>query len=217
MILTTSNPTKSKNVKGKIIGYLSLTLVLALIVLILLSWLLSATMGEGVRSLLSAEGIRFFFGSFTDMLLHPLLVWILLLAMAWGCVSGSGILQVFFNLTAKGNKGRLHYRRHSLLLPAVLLIIYVAAILWLSITPHAVLLSATGGLWPSAFSRALVPLIAFGLILLSTSYGIASRRFLSLADICQSLTAGLASSAPLLLLYVLMMQLLASLRFVFSF
>lgn len=197
--------------RNKIIGYSALALALALVVLALLSWLLSATMGEGVRSLLSSEGIRFFLGGFTTMLLHPALIWILLLAMAWGCMKGSGIFQLFRAPHSTFTS------RHSLILPAVLLIIYVCVVLLLTVTPHAVLLSSTGQLWPSAFSRALVPLVAFGLILFSTAYGIMSRRFLSLADICQSLTNGIASAAPLLLLYVLFMQLLASLRFVFAF
>ena len=189
---------------------MALALVLALVVLALLSWLLSATMGEGVRSLLSSEGIRFFFGGFVGMLLKPALVWILLLAMAWGCIDGSGILDAL-----RGPIGRR--QRRPFIMAAVLLVIYVIVVLLLSASPHAVLLSATGGLWPSAFSRALVPLVAFGLILTSTAYGVASRRFLSLADICHSLSAGLAASAPLLLLYVLLMQFYESLRFVFAF
>lgn len=196
--------------KTKITAYLAFVLALALVVLALLSWLLSATMGEGVRSLLSSEGIRFFFGGFVGMLLKPALVWILLLAMAWGCIDGSGILSAL-----RVPIGRR--QRRPLIVAAVLLVIYVVVILLLSATPHAVLLSATGGLWPSAFSRALVPLVAFGLILLSTAYGVASRRFLSLSDICHSLSTGLAASAPLLLLYVLFMQLYESLRFVFAF
>jgi len=197
-------------VKTKIAAYMALALVLALVVLALLSWLLSATMGEGVRSLLSSEGIRFFFGGFVGMLLKPALVWILLLAMAWGCIDGSGILDAL-----RGPIGRR--QRRPFIMAAVLLVIYVIVVLLLSASPHAVLLSATGGLWPSAFSRALVPLVAFGLILTSTAYGVASRRFLSLADICHSLSAGLAASAPLLLLYVLLMQFYESLRFVFAF
>jgi len=177
---------------------------------VLLSWLLFATVGEGVHSLLSSEGIRFFFGSFVSVISHPLLVWILLLSMAWGCLRACGLLQTFTM--------PIGYRqRQALFMSAAFLVVYVGVVLLLTATPHAVLLSATGHLWPSAFSRALVPILAFGVIMLSTVYGITSRRFLSIADICQTLTDGIAAAAPLLLLYILSMQLFGALRFVFEF
>lgn len=193
----------------RIVAYLALTLVLAMLVLFLLSWLLSATTDEGVHSLLSAEGVRFFFGGFVAMMQKPLLVWLLLLSMAWGGLRSSGLLTAF--------RAPMNMRqRQALLLLSVILVVYVGVILLLTAIPHAVLLSSTGSLWPSAFSRALVPIVAFGVVLLSVVYGLVSRRFLSMADICDSLIAGIASAAPLLLLYVLAVQFYDSLLFVFG-
>ena len=63
----------------KLLGRVCLVLVLAEVMLVILSWLLSATMMEGVRSLLSSEGIRWFVGSYSAMMASPLLVWLLLL------------------------------------------------------------------------------------------------------------------------------------------
>ena len=194
----------------KIVSYLAMVLAVAEIVLILVSWLLSATVGDDVRSLLSSEGIRFFFGGFVNMLLSPLLVWIVLLSMAYGCLCSSGMLSMF-------NDHMGYRQRQTLFILVVVLSVYVVIVLALSVSPHAVLLSATGRLWPSAFSRALVPIIAIGIILLSTVYGLVSRRFLSLSDVCQSLSGGIATAAPLFLLYVLFMQLFSSLRFAFGF
>jgi len=193
----------------RLIGYLAVVLLLALVALVLLSWLLSATQG-GARSLLSSEGIRFFFGGFVDMLRKPLLVWLLLLSMAWGCLQMSGLLQFFSKPLA------LPRRRQALIFLFVITAVYAGVLLILTLTPQAVLLSATGQLWPSPFSHALIPAIAFGIILLSVVYGLLSRRFLSMADVCQSLTQGIADAAPLLLLYVLTMQLVGALRFVFG-
>lgn len=194
----------------RVLGYLAVGLVLAWVVLVLLSWLLSATMGDGVRSLLSSEGIRFFFGGFVDMMLKPLLVWLLLLSMAFGCLRGSGLLATFTT------DAHIYHRRQGLRLVALLLVLYVALLLLLTATPHAVLLSATGGLWPSPFSRALVPVAAFGIIVFSVSYGAVTRHFTSLTDVWQSLSDGMATAAPLLVLYVLLMQLYSSLCFVFG-
>lgn len=192
----------------KIVAYTALALISGELVLILISWFLTATMTDGVHSLLSAEGIRFFFGSFTQMLLHPLLVWMLLLAMASGCLQRSGLLQAF-------SRDGLRRRRTALRLSAVLLLVMLAVALVLTCMPHAVLLSATGNLWPSPFSRALVPMVAFAVVVLASVYGLMTRRFLSFTDVCQTMSHGLAQWAPFFLLYVLAAQLVASVGYVF--
>lgn len=183
-------------------------MLLALVVLALASWLLSATTVDGVRSLLSSEGLRYFFGGFVEMLQQPLLIWLLLLSMAYGSIRGSGIVSM---------RSTLHgTRRHqAIALLTVLTVVYIGIIALLTLTPHAVLLSATGKLWPSPFSRALVPVIAFCGIMLSVVYGFMSRRFLTLSDVCRSLADGIAEASPLLLLYVLGAQLYGALCFVF--
>ena len=193
----------------KAVSYLAALLALAMLVLFLLSWLLSATTDDGVHSLLSPEGVRFFFGGFVAMMEKPLLVWLLLLAMAWGCVRSSGLLRAF--RVSKDVR-----QRQALLLLVLVAVFYAGVLLLLTAVPHAVLLSSTGSLWPSAFSRSLVPVAAFGAVLLSVVYGVVSRRFVSMADVCDSLIGGIASAAPLLLLYVLAVQLYGSLLFVFG-
>ena len=62
------------------------------LLLVILSWLLSATRLEGVRSLISSEGIRWFVGEFTYTLASPLLVWLLLVLVALGCLQRSGLM-----------------------------------------------------------------------------------------------------------------------------
>ena len=66
----------------RLLSWVALLLVVAELLLVLLSWLLSAMMTEGVRSMLSSEGIRWFFGSFSEVVQTPLLVWLLL--PRWG-------------------------------------------------------------------------------------------------------------------------------------
>ena len=68
------------------LGWLCLSVVIAETLLVILSWLLSAMRVEGVRSLLSSEGIRWFFSSFNDLIASPVLVWFLLLLCAFGCL-----------------------------------------------------------------------------------------------------------------------------------
>ncbi len=194
----------------RLLAYLVLALALAEVVLVLASWLLSATMAGNVRSLLSSEGVRWFFGGFTTMLASPWLVWLVLLAIAGGCLWQSGIVSIRLPLSS------LHYRQRVALRTAlILMLIYIAAILALTLVPHAVLLSATGRLFPSPFSRAFVPIVSFGVLLVSVAYGWASGSFRSIASIVSAMSSGIAAAAPLFILYVVFVQFYESLRFVF--
>ena len=192
------------------------TLAVAQLLLELLSWLLSAAMTEGVRSMLSGVGVRWFFGSFVDVLASPWLVWLLLLAMAGGSLWESRLLHVAVRRPAKSNAAPNYRQRVALLTVVAFLLLYVAAIVALTAIPHAVLLSATGRLFPSAFSRALVPVVAFGVAVAGMVFGLMSGRFQTVADAVASLSNGVSRCAPLFLLYILAAQLLASLHFVFG-
>lgn len=192
-------------------GVIAFMLLGAELLLFILSWLLSATRMEGVRSLLSSEGIRWFFGSFTEMVASPLLVWLLLGLIAYGCLKRSGLL----NITQ--SKFSISYRqRVALRVALVFLVIYVIMIALLTLTPHAILLSATGSLFPSAFSRSLIPILAFGICLVSISYGLVSGHLSGLDDILSALSCGIAGGASIIILYLLFIQFYESLRFVFG-
>jgi aminobenzoyl-glutamate transport protein len=176
------------------------------LLLVILSWLLSATRLEGVRSLISSEGIRWFVGEFTYTLASPLLVWLLLALVALGCLQHSGLM----------SRGRGYRDRVALRVSLSFMIIYVVIICLLTLMPHAILLSVTGSLFPSAFSRALVPIICFGVGVLSISFGMVSGRLHTLTDILDALTFGLQQGAPLIILYIMFFQFYASLLFVFG-
>ena len=199
----------------KRVGVVALILVVAELLLVILSWLLSATRLEGVRSLLSSEGVRWFFGSFTEMVASPLLVWLLLGLCAWGCLQRSGLLTFspfhFFTFSPLAYRDKIAMR-----VSLVFLIIYLVVIALLTLTPHAILLSATGSLFPSAFSRSLVPIVCFGLCLVSLVFGLISGRLHGLADILEALSTGIAQGAPLIIIYLFAIQLYESLRFVFN-
>lgn len=190
----------------RLAAWLGCVLLLAEVILILVSWLLSATMTEGVRSLLSSEGIRWFFGSFVGIMASPLLVWLLLSLIALGSLQKSGLLTM-----------QQSYREKVALRSALLLLIlYVVVILLLTVTPNAFLLSITGSLFPSAFSRSLVPVIAFGIVLMSISFGVMSGRINSLPAVLETLSFGISKGAELFVLYILIMQFYESLWFVFG-
>ena len=192
-------------------AFTALVLLLAELVLILLSWILFAIGEEEVRSLLSSEGIRWFVGGFTTMVSSPLLVWLIILLMAFGAFQKSGLI----SLTDASYQ--MTYRdKTALRVAIVFLLAYIAVILLLTVIPHAILLSATGALFPSSFSRSIVPLTAFGIALVSIIYGIMSGRLRDIKDILDALSFGISKGAPVFVLYILIIQFVRSMLFVFS-
>ena len=195
----------------KRLGWLCLVTVIAETLLVILSWLLSAMRVEGIRSLLSSEGIRWFFSSFNDLIASPVLVWLLVLMCALGCLQKSRVTTIF------SGKKSINFRdRLALYVALAFLLIYVVIIILLTLMPHAILLSATGHLFPSAFSRSLVPIVAFGICIFSVAFGLMAGVMRNLSDILQALSFGITKGAPLLVFYLFAVQLVGCLRFVFG-
>ncbi len=195
-----------KNQHRQILSRLALTLVGLQLLLMLVSWLWSAAFPEsGVRSLLSGEGMRWFFGRFTYVLATPQLVWLVVSAMAYGVLMRSGLLQ----------RHSSYRERRALMMSVILLFIIIVVMLLLVALPHAVLISAVGGLWPSPFSESIVPVVAFSVLLIAAMYGMIAGNYEGVADVYDAVLEGLRRCAPLFLFYVLFTQIYESLRFVF--
>lgn len=193
----------------RLIPYIALALLVAEFVLILLSWLLSAALpASGVRSMLSGEGLRWLMGHFGDILATPQLSWILLLAIAIGCLNCCGLWRHSLPLTYR--------ERHALLIGGGMFLLCVGAVLLLAFMPHAVLRSATGELFPSPFSQSLFPILSFSLCVFSIVYGVIAGTFQSLRQVYDSLLYGIRRGAPVIFFYILIIQLYESLLFVFG-
>lgn len=188
----------------KILPYLALALALAQLLLIFVSWVWSAAMPlSGVRSILSSEGIRWFLGHFAELMASPVLVWLLLGAMAHGAI-----------VKCRCQQGNSYRSSRARVISLAFLMMYVVIVLLLTVSPHAVLLSASGVLWPSPFSASLVPITAFGILIAAILYGVVAGTFQTLSDVYGSLVYGLRQCAPLLPVYILFMQLFESFLFV---
>ncbi len=197
----------------RFLPYIALILVVAEAALVLLSWLLSVAMpNSGVRSMLSGEGLRWFLGHFGNILATPQLAWLMLAVIAIGCFQRCGICSLF-----KTPHSPFRYRqRRAIFIAGSILLLCIIAMFLLTFIPHAVLISATGRLFPSPFAYSLVPVASFSLCLFSIVYGVIAGTFQTLHDIYDSLLDGIRRAAPLILFYILFIQLYASLRFVFG-
>ena len=201
--------------KEKITTWLALLtvgLLAAHALLFLVSWLVTAMRPDtAMHSLLSSEGIRWFFGSFVGNVASPLLVWILVLAMAFSVMADTRLLHDIRHLAA------LPYRpRFALQFVAFELFLFIVVVVISALVPHAPLLSVTGQLFPSSFSRSLIPMIAFCVILMSVTYGLLSGKMKSWDEAFLSITRGVSRVAPLILVYIVAAELFCSLMYVFG-
>jgi len=195
----------------QLLAVVALVLVIAQVLLVVVSWLLSVTLTDAVRSLISSEGIRWFFGHFTENLCSPLLAWLLMLSVAWGCLVESRLASTLVHLRSRS---LLFRQRVALRQCAILLVAYIVVIILLTAVPHAVLLSASGRLWPSAFSASIVPIVCFGTVMLSVAYALMAGVCRSLAEVFELLVSGIRRAAPLFVIYILLIQFYESLCFV---
>ncbi|NPD91454.1 AbgT family transporter [Xylanibacter muris] len=188
--------------RSKVYDFIIKGLLVSNAVLFVGAWLFAAGFPDmGIRSLLSAEGIRWVFSNFISSLQTPLLIYIILVFMAYGCVRESGILSLahFF-------KGVAYRQRLALWFTLAVVVLYIGMIVFLTCIPHALLLSVTGELWPSPFSAALVPVISVGVMFVTVVYGGVSGSFHSFSDVIIAVCSGISSASPVIFLYILAMQ-----------
>lgn len=210
-----TSPGRGRKIRSAIY-VLSLALALLQVALVFLSWLLTAAMPDvSMRSLISSGGARWFFGEFVDNLSGPSLVSLVVIFIAWGGLSASGLWQALWSVAYERSSHITSRQRFALRGCGLLFVIEVVVVMLLTLLPHAVLLSVMGELFPGSFSAGLIPTIAFMLVTVSVSYGMLSGRLRGLYDVGQCLCSAGSQLMPLLLLYIFACQLYHSLIYVF--
>ena len=190
----------------KVLAYLALSLGIAEVVVILVSWLLTAAMPESfTHSLTSPEGIRLFMGHFVDRLTSVWLVWLVLISITIGVVKQSKVLH--FDHTQ-------YRQRTALRLMLIELCISAGIMLALTLLPHAILLNAVGTLFPGPFTHSLIPYICFSVMVMSMSYGIMSESIKGISQVYDAMNQGIRLLSPCFLFYILVMQLYTSILYV---
>ncbi len=201
---------KSSNTLFAII-VLGLILVQAL--LIFCAWIFCALYPTVyIRSLLSEDGIRWLFSTCVENLLSPLLIWIIMFGVSIGVFMKSG----FRNVCRNKHDKQIEYRKNfSFYLSVVVALILLLGYLFLSFAPHAILVGVTGSLYPSAFSFSIVPFCAFILFIVSTVYGFSSGIISDLGSWMDSMRYGIQIISPLLLIYLIGMELYKTVIYIF--
>ena len=201
---------KLKSLFNLNIAFITCSLLLLQIMVVILSWMIKTIYPEfNGRSLLSGEGVRWFLGNFTNNVASNILVWIILIGLSWGAIHASHILQVFKRSHTLSYRERLGFR-----VVLIEIMIWFIVIALLSFIPHAAMLSITGQLFPSSFSKSIVPLIAFIALFSSITYGLIIGRLRKGNLIIEALSNGIKQIAPYIIIYIILVQLIYSIKFV---
>ena len=199
---------KSKQLQHHL-GVFIIILVVAQLMIILLSWLLSAALPDlSVHSLLSSEGIRWFFSQFSSNIATPLTAWLIVAVIAYGCLSSCGILEL---------KHPLDFRQRVAIRFVVFeIVVFVAIILLLTLMPHAVLLSIDGDICSGSLANSIIPYLSLVVCVTSITYAYLSGRCNTKAELFDMLCEGNRQLSPLFIIYVLLTQLVYSVLYVLS-
>ena len=201
---------KLKSLFNLNIAFITCSLLLLQIMVVILSWMIKTIYPEfNGRSLLSGEGVRWFLGNFTNNVASNILVWIILIGLSWGAIRSSNILQVFKRSHTLSYRERLGFR-----VVLIEIMIWFTVIALLSFIPHAAMLSIAGQLFPSSFSKSIVPLIAFIALFSSITYGLIIGKLRKGNLIIEALSNGIKQIAPYIIIYIILVQLIYSIKFV---
>ena len=155
------------------LGYVVIVLFLAQIAVILLSWLITAANPDwALHSLLSSEGIRWFFGSFVNNQLTPWLIYFIVMSIAGGAFLRTKFLKALrqrFSRTPQQRSSLAYRERMGLRIALAEFIVFIVVMVLLTLVPHAILLSVTGQLYPSSFSESLIPALSYILLIMTIS------------------------------------------------
>ena len=196
---------------------LTLLMVVANIILILASWLLSAAMPTiPMRSLLSPGGIRWYLGTFTVRMANPELIYIIIIAIAWESLSKSNLYSTLFHSFTSQRQELSSQQLFALRTTCGVFLVEIITVLCLILMPHAVLLSITGDIIPSSFSRGFVPILSFMVTSCAILFSLLSGKMHSIYDVGQSMTSAGIWIMPLLLLYIVCNDFFRSFAYVFA-
>lgn len=162
----------------RFLKYLFWGVLIALVLLLFISWVLSIYV-DGVQGLLTTRGIRWMcvniIPNFSSVHISKLLLGL----MAFSVLRASGILRAFrSHISLK--------QRRALQITGVSVIVVLILFSLLLLLPDPVLLSAFGTFQNSAFSKGLVGLLACLAIFIGNVYGYTSGRFTTMRDFMQA-------------------------------
>lgn len=198
---------------GTVFVATSLVLIVLQLLVILLSWILNVAVPElGVRSLLSGEGLRLMMASYLDNISSLVLGSIILVSVGIGAMVKSGVLSAVSNRKEQDFRHRFAFQ-----MCIVVMVLAVAVALFVVFLPHSPMMSVTGHYFPGPLLYCLIPYISLVMMLISYTYSLFSGDLVLFQQAADIATYGLKKASWLIVLYLIVTELVASIRFVYVF
>lgn len=182
-----------------------------------LSWIGSA-IGYPMRNLFSDEGLRWFYAHLHESFTTPVLAVALPAALLCGAVSRSGLGRVLADICQlRGKRPRITYRQKTALgIAGIFFTVYFSTVLLCVLTPHAILLGATGRIYPSPFAYGILPVTALGVQFTSMIYANLSNHLHGPDEILSVLYWGIRHYAVWIFITLLAAQLIHTIIYIFN-
>lgn len=192
---------------------LSAFFLLLIFLVAFFSWIGSIYGWNGVQSLLSAEGIRWFLGHVVENYVQcPALGMLLILFMGLGIGVQSRLYDVLKRLCKK-EKLISRKEKRALTMAFVALLLYVMLIVFLLLLPWNFLYGVTGSWLYSPFAKGFVFLLSVGIGLSGMVYGYVSDAFRSVSDVVKGMSCLIARLASGFVTLFFVVQFFASLEY----
>lgn len=189
---------KRKNLRQVWPSYLLASLIAVYLVVVLASWIGFAA-GFPLHTLLSAEGIRWFFLNNAKIFLAPTQVYLILLISVIGAFKRSGLDE--FAIKYFGKDKMTYRQKIAFICMNVYVLIYMIILIALIIPPHAILLSVTGSLTSSPFISGFIPAFTLCLHTAAIIYGSISNRLRNMSECLSVIYWGIARYAIWIIIY----------------
>lgn len=198
--------------RHKTIHVCAFILLFLQVITILTSWIYGALYPQlNIRTLISAEGLRWYIGCMTDNIAQQPVAWIILLSMTWGILTQSCLPKSLCKLKRGENN---YMEKFALKISFWVFLSTIAIIIYLSATPHAILQSITGDVIPGSLSHGSIPILCVMVGITASVYGFLSGNFNRLSDLFESCAIGISIASRYWVLYLLFIQLYCSIKFV---
>lgn len=193
-------------------AYTCLVLFVLQIAVVMGSWVASVLYPElAIRSMFVGESVRWFWSTLADNMSSTILVWLLLSGAMTELFVGGGLSKAIVSY-----KQTTDYERMALMVVAWELVAMFMVLFLLAFVPHAVLLSALGTITPNSYLDSFVIMLIVGVCIMSLTYGMVTGRYASFVDAYGAAASGVATTAPLVIVYLLAAELYCSVVWVFT-
>ncbi|MBR2379651.1 MAG: hypothetical protein IKA86_01440 [Paraprevotella sp.] len=156
-------------------SFLMLIIITLIILTFPLSWV-CASFGMDVNSLMTGEGIRYFFANIPNAFCTSTLAYVLTAITCIGAIKRSGIEEHFEYFIRRSKNNKPSFRRQQAFTVSLsIFCVYIILLLIMTIGSNGILLNIHGKIYPSEQLSGIIMSIPIAITIISTIYGFMSH------------------------------------------